>query len=117
MKMISAVFCLSSLFLTVGWASDKKFVNPGDEYENDTENTTYLLLVLKPCETFENNSGKTFKVLEGPEDFLEFSKELKIDFMIETASVSVGSKIDSLNKLEQDLESEEAKLKDVEKKK
>jgi hypothetical protein len=68
---------------------------------------------LKPGETFKNSSGETFKVLKSPKDFLEYSEQLKIDFMIQT----VDSKIDTLNELQQSLESEQTKLKNMTNKK
>ena len=117
MKTKKTIYCFIILIFIFACASNKKFVEPCGEYENDSKNTIYLLMPLNPGETFKNSSGEIFKVLKSPKDFLQFSEQLKIDFMIETASVSIGSKLDSLNKLQKDLETEQDKRKDVENKK
>ena len=117
MKTRKTTYCFIVFIFIFACASSKKFVKPGGEYENDSKNTIYLLMPLNPSETFKNSSGETFKVLKSPKDFLEFSEQLKIEFMIETASVSIGSKLDSLNKLQKGLETEQDKRKDVENRK
>ena len=108
MKIKIILYFIIMIFI-FGCAGAKKFVQPGGEYENNSKETIYLLMPLKPGETFINPSERTFKVLKSPRDFLKFSKQLKVDFMIETATKTINAKIDSLNNLETSLKSEQTK--------